>query len=329
MTAPLGDGSTGTVRWVALGGTLQAVGHDAFDLHSYHLTGKSLSPEEVMAPVADLLGDVRPEVWGTAPSHHLGLDDVLALLAHVRAVAERDRPSGIVVTCGSNGLEEIAYLLWLLYPGPVPVVVTAAMRPPTAVGSDALDNLGASVAVARSAEAGTSSVLVVSDGAVLHPAAVHKGHTSRVDSFSRSAPALGRATAAGEARLRLPVAPSPVAGVPVPSALPRVEIVTSCLGADGAAIRAAVAAGGRAVVSAGMGAGFTTPGERDALREAACDGVVVCQSRRTPAGRVLPAEPWLLVSNRLTPQKARLALAVGLAVGADRAGLQDLLDAPR
>lgn len=316
------------VHWLTLGGTIQAVGHDPFDLDRYHLTGRSLDPAELVEPVSELLGDLRTEAWGNLPSHHLGTDDLLALAGRVRAVGGMADTRGVVVSCGSNGLEEIAYLLWLLYPGPVPVVVTAAMRPPTAVGTDALLNLAGSVAVARSARTRSSPVLVVSDGAVLHPAEAYKNHTSRVDSFASSAPALGTVAPNGGLDLRGSVAPSPVAGEQIPPALPRVEIVTSYLGADGSAVRAAVESGSRGIVAAGMGAGFTTAAEDRALAEAAEAGVAVCHSRRTPAGQVMPKGSDTLVSNRLTAQKARLALAVGLALGTDTTGLQLLLDAP-
>lgn len=321
--------TAGTVHWLALGGTIQAVGHDALDLDRYHLTGRSLSPEQLLAPVAELLGDIRAETWGNRPSHHLGVEDLLALASRVRAVAATGDTHGVVVTCGSNGLEELAYLLWLLHSGPVPVVVTASMRPPTAVGTDALLNLAASVTAARSAATRTASVLVASDGALLHPARAYKHHTSRVDSFASSAPALGAVGPDGSLDLWGSAGPSPVSGVDIPARLARVEIVTSYLGADGSAVRAAAGFGSEGVVAAGTGAGFVTEGEERALAEVSAAGVVVCHSRRTPDGRVLPKASDVLVSNRLTPQKARLALATGLTLGLDMAGIQELLDAPR
>lgn len=326
MSAP---DTAGAVHWLALGGTIQSVGHHPLDLDRYHLTGRGLEPEQVLAPVAELLGEVRPEAWRGVPSHELGTGELLALVARVRAVGREGGVRGVVVSCGSNGLEELAYLLWLLYPGPVPVVVTAAMRPATAVGADGPGNLASAVAVARAGAERAGPVTVVSDGAVLHPAEAYKNHTSRVDSFASSAPALGSAVPGSPVELRRAAAPSPVAGAEVPAALPRVEVLTSYLGADGSSVRAAVRAGSRGIVSAGMGAGFVPGAERQALAEAAASGVAVCRSRRTPAGRVAEGDDGLLVSDRLTPQKARLALAVGLALGADRGALQELLSAPR
>jgi L-asparaginase/Glu-tRNA(Gln) amidotransferase subunit D len=85
----------------------------------------------------------------------------------------------------------------------------------------------------------------------------------------------------------------------------------------------------RAIVSAGTGAGFPTGGERQALEDAAAAGVVVCQAQRTPYGRVAPTSAPLLGAGGLSPQKARLLLAVALAdrrtPGAPE--LQRLLDA--
>nr|WP_237448275.1 hypothetical protein [Nocardioides flavescens] len=126
---------------------------------------------------------------------------------------------------------------------------------------------------------------------------------------------------------------SPLAGARLLEALPRVDIAYSHLGADGLVVDAAVAAGARGIVCAGMGAGFGAPDERRAVVAALDAGVVVCQASRTPFGAVaLPArtslDERLLLGGRLTPQKARLALCVGLAAGLDAAALQELLDTP-
>ncbi|MCR1784386.1 asparaginase [Nocardioides carbamazepini] len=313
------------VHWLSLGGTLQARGHDPLDVDRYWQTGRSLTPEEVLDPVRSLVGPVTVEAVASRPSHDLAPEDLLALVRRLRAL-DPAAATGVVLTLGSNGLEEVAFLAWLLG-APVPVVVSAAMRPPTAVGSDALPNLVDALAVARSVEASEHGVLVVSDGAVLHPAEVMKSHSSRLDSFRASATPVADVRA-GVTRWHRAGRPGPLRDVPVPAGLAPVEIVTSYLGADGAAVRSAVDRGARAVVSAGTGAGFPTGAERRALEDAAAAGVVVCQAQRTPYGSVAATTGPLLCARELTPQKARLLLATALATERPRSteALQRLLD---
>lgn len=336
-------GGSGRVHWLALGGTIQSLGEDPLDIDRYHLTGGSLRPAELITPVTDLVGEVTPEEVEVRASHDFTPEDVLAILERVRGLrtaGDRPPPVGVVVSVGSNGMEELAYLLWLLHDGPEPVVVTSSMWPPTAVGSDALGNLVGAIAAARAVPprcpdptAGPTPVMIVSDGVVLHPVAAFKTHTTRRDSFSASAAPIGTVWPGEGVSLRSRTSRSPVAGTRLDGGLPRVDVTYSYLGADGSAIRAAVGAGAAGVVCAGMGGGFGTTGERDAVREAIAAGVVVCQASRTPYGSVnepsrTALHPDVLLSDRLTPQKARLAIAVGLAAGLDAATLQGLLATP-
>ena len=314
------------VRWLALGGTIQSVGHDPMDTERYFLTGQTLSPEELLAPVAEHAGCIEVQSWASRPSHLLGWRELRDLVTHLRTIASHPvPPAGVVVSCGSNGLEEIAYLLWLLYPGPVPVAVTAAMRPPSAIGSDALPNLLDAFAVARDGSA-PSPVTVVSNGAILHPAEAFKAHTTGVDTFSRSASPIGLVD--GHRRVRITgraARPSPLARRAMPATLPRVSLVHSCLGNDGSAVQA-LAALSAGLVVAGMGAGFVTEAEQEALDEASEAGVVICRATRTPFGPVASVPGGTLRANGLTPQKARLGLSLGLALSLSHTELEQLLD---
>jgi len=113
--------------------------------------------------------------------------------------------------------------------------------------------------------------------------------------------------------------------------LPRVDIVVSHQGADGALVDAAVAAGARGIVSAGTGAGYPTPGEVEALERASAAGIVVCQASRVGSGRVpmvpsLASRGWLAAGD-LQPWKARILVRLALAAGArDADAIQALFD---
>jgi len=112
--------------------------------------------------------------------------------------------------------------------------------------------------------------------------------------------------------------------------LPRVDIAASYAGADGAAILAFVAAGARAIVSASLPPGVTTPVETDALLEARRRGVVIVLSSRAGSGRVLPRtvlrERGFVVADNLTPQKARVLAMLALTRTDDVAEVQRMFD---
>jgi L-asparaginase len=108
--------------------------------------------------------------------------------------------------------------------------------------------------------------------------------------------------------------------------LPRVDIVYSYAGADGALVRAAVAAGARGLVSAGFAPGSPSPDQREAFLDAAKSGVVVVQCSRAASGRVAPRrhlrETGLIAGEDLSPQKARILLMLMLATTSDIAEIQ-------
>lgn len=315
------------VLWLALGGTLQARGHDAADRDRYWRTGRTVPAAELLDGWPERLGPVEVEQLAVGASHDLEPGLVLGLAARLRGL-DPATTSGAVVSLGSNAMEEVAFLLWLLGPAPVPVVLTAAMRPPTALGTDARANLVAALTVA--AGAGTAGTVVVSDGAVLHPVGLTKTHTSAVDAFRAGGHALAGVEPAIEVRWEDLGTRGPLAGRPVPADVAPVALVTSHLGADGTLVRAAVAAGARGIVATGLGAGFAPASERAALLEAYEAGVAVCVARRTTHGRTVgtaDTEPFLSAC-ALTALQARLVLAVALAdePAPDLARLQELLD---
>ena len=103
--------------------------------------------------------------------------------------------------------------------------------------------------------------------------------------------------------------------------MPRVDIAYAYAGGDGTAVRAFIAAGAEGIVSAGFAPGFTPPGDFDALKEAVVQGIVVIQSTRAGSGRTFRgtrlANAGLLIADNLTPQKARILLALALTVTND------------
>ncbi|MDO8387890.1 MAG: asparaginase [Polaromonas sp.] len=249
-----------------------------------------------------------------------------------RALAQRvahwlaqEDVQGIVITHGTDTLEETAFFLQALLDPAKPVVLTCAMRPATALAPDGPQNMLDAVAVAS--HAGARGVVAVCAGVIHSAFDVQKVHTYRLDAFSSGdAGPLGYVE---EGRLRLfrnwPSAPVGTAPEAIKSialragdpAWPRVEIVMNYAGADGRAVRALVADGVQGLVVAGTGNGTLHHALEAALLAAQAGGVRVVRSTRCLDGRVLPkAGDALADSQGLSPVKARVALLLALLASA-------------
>ncbi len=223
--------------------------------------------------------------------------------------------AGIVITHGTDTLEETAYLLHHVLAPTKPVVFTAAMRPATAVQADGPQNLLDAVAVARTP--GAQGVVVVAAGTIHSALDVRKAHTYRIDAFSSGdAGPLGYVE---EGRVRQLRAWPEGDGVGVDcldrdgAAWPRVEIVVSHAGADGALVRAIVALGARGIVVAATGNGTIHGALEDELLAAQQAGVRVVRVSRCSDGVVLPRPGDLLPdAGGLNAVKARVGLLVDL-----------------
>ena len=227
--------------------------------------------------------------------------------------------AGIVVTHGTDTLEETAWFLQRVLAPAKPVVLTAAMRPATALHSDGPQNLVDAIVIAR--EAGARGVVAALAGTLHAARDVRKVHPYRIDAFSSGdAGPLGRIE---EGRLRrLRDWPDAGDGLGVESLpqesgeWPWVEIVTSGVQADGAAVRALLAAGVRGLVVATTRNGSVHANLEAALHAAQQQGVCVLRATRCLDGTIIEAaqgQPDALPSaGDLTPVKARVELMLRL-----------------
>ena len=246
--------------------------------------------------------DMGPAVW-TALAHavarHLGRQEV----------------SGVVITHGTDTLEETAVLLHRLLAPAKPVVLTAAMRPATSLQADGPANLCDAVTVARTP--GAQGVVVSVAGTVFHPEAVRKHHTWRLDAFAAGDEgALGHVVDGALHRQRawpqaqaLGLQRLPSAG----TAWPRVEIVTQHAGCDGRLVDLLCTDGLDGLVLAGTGNGTVSDALERAARRAQAAGVAVWRASRCAAGGVVGGEQAGFVSaGSLSPAQARVALTLAL-----------------
>ena len=316
------------VAFIGTGGTIASVGRGPLDLHDYTAAGKMLHAAELLErfPEAREVAEVVPVRFANVPSPKIAFPEWLELLRICDRLAAEERDlAGIVIGHGTASLEETAYFLSLTLKHPLPVVVVGSQRPNSALSTDAGLNLVNAIRVAACPRAwGLGALVVLNDEA--HAAReVTKTSTSRMQTFR--SPDFGCLAHADGDRLawyRKPlrrVAPDTEFDPRGLKALPRVDIAYSYAGSDGAAVRAFRAAGAQGIVSAGFAPGFVTPEEAEALGEAAAAGVVVAQSTRAGSGRVFPTtklrEAGFVPADNLTPQKARILLALALTVTRD------------
>jgi L-asparaginase type II len=323
---------------LATGGTIAGQGPSATQPANYQ--GAQLTGDELLAALPELaeVADVRSiQVANVgSPSIEIGHWIDLAETANRLLSSEDEDVAGIVVTHGTNTLEETAYFLSLTVKSEKPVVVVGAQRPATAMSSDGPYNLYTAVRVAASPEARGMGTLVVMNEQINAARDVMKSSTYRLEAFqSGDLGVLGYVDSDQVVFYRQPLkkhSTDSVFEVSDASELPQVDIVYSYAQASGTMLEALFEAGVDGIVLAGTGAGGNSPGEREAIekyREAGGEAVIV-RSNRTMTGRVLERDGWtkdagLMHSDNLTPQKARILLMLALAHTEDREEIQQLL----
>jgi L-asparaginase len=333
LTAP---GALPRIALVSTGGTIGAVGHDRLDLTRYGETNQQRAVQALLDEIPELSGiaAIRPAALPNLPSHGLSLDDLVSIGRLVEGLAADPQVDGVVITHGTNTLEETAFFLDLVCRTAKPIVVTGAMRPASGISADGPLNLLNAVRLAASPVAQGRGVLVLLDDTIHAARDVTKSSANRLAAFrGAELGPLGFVEGDGVVAFHHRSEPWPAQGafdLAALAELPRVDVVVSYLGADGALIEASVRAGAAGIVSAGTGAGFPTPAEAAALARAAEAGVIVCQASRVGAGRVAPRPAAVaggfVTAGNLNPWKARLLLVLALTGSRDAERIQPLFD---
>lgn len=315
------------------GGTIDSVGTDRLDLAWYFENGQRLESGELLARVPEI-GQVAEAV--EVPFKRLSSGGITPAdwleLAHTLQERLDGGLDGAVITHGTNTLEETAFFLHLAMQTDKPIVVTGAMRPSSAISPDGYLNLLNAFRLAADPSARGKGALVLLNDTIHGAREVTKTNTFRVHTFqSRDTGPLGYADADG--RIIWYLQPGRRHGgfdVRELTDLPRVDVVVTYAGADGALIDAAIAAGARGIVSAGSGAGRPTPGEDDALDRAVAKGVVVVQASRTGSGRVARSPKvrarGIVTADDLLPWKARILLMLALTRTEEAEEIQQLFE---
>ena len=320
------------------GGTIDSVGTDRLDLAWYIEANKRLGNGELLAQLTELKGiaDVEEIPFRRLPSQALTDKDWLDLVRKIHGIFSQGQVNGIVVTHGTNTLEETAYFLNLTLKTDRPVVLVGSMRPSSAISADGYLNVVNAVRVAADPASRGRGCLVVMNDTIFSGREVTKNSTYRVQAFqSRDMGPLGFADADGKViYYHLPARRHTVEtefDVQSAQSLPRVDVVLSYVGADGTMIRAAVAAGAKGMVSASTGAGRPTPLEDEAFDKAYADHkVLMCLSSRVASGRVVRspglARRGFVAADNLQPWKARILLSLAISKTNNADEIQRMFD---
>jgi L-asparaginase len=306
---------------LATGGTI--AGAAASDVQAAYTSGQ-VGVEQLLAavPQAKKLAALRGEQISNIGSQDMNDEVWLKLARRINQLAAMPDVDGIVITHGTDTIEETAYFLNLVVKSKKPVVLTAAMRPSTALSADGPLNFYNAVAVAANKDAAGRGVLVVVNDWIHGAASLTKTSTTAVQTFLSPVRGLIGTVAYGDAEFyRGPVGRNTVDsefsldGV---STLPRVDIIMAHENMDGALIDAAVAAGAKGVVIAGVGNGNITQAALATLAAQSQKGIVCVRSSRVVTGRVGrnvevdDDKLGLVASEDLNPQKARVLLRLAL-----------------
>jgi L-asparaginase len=324
------------IRLLATGGTIAGA----------HTAGRgyraaALSVEALVAAVPQLatLAQINVEQVAKLGSQDMTEAVWRKLAARVQRAVDDPALAGVVITHGTDTMEETAYFLNLVVRTEKPVVLVGAMRPATAMSADGPMNLFNAVAVAATPAARGRGVLVVANDEIHCAREVAKTNTTQLGTFHSGQRGLAGLVNAGRPHFYAPpvrrhtatseFAPLSAASVGART-LPRVDLIFAHAGMDRALIDAAVAAGARGLVIAGVGDGNLGALALAACAAAAKRGVAIVRASRTGGGvverniEIDDDRLGFIAADELNPQKARVLLMLGLTRTSDPRALQEM-----
>lgn len=316
---------------LATGGTIAGAGTSS-DRAGY--TAGKIPIDDLIGsiPTVKKIANITGEQVASVGSQDMTIDIWKKLAVRANEIFAKNEADAIVVTHGTDTQEETGYFLDLLVASEKPVVLTGSMRPATAISADGPKNLYDAITVAINPKSKGRGVLISFNEGIFDAREVMKLSTTKVNAFgSPNSGPIGQvydgkveyySSSMREVNVKTPFAVKP------DTQLPRVDIVYMYADASSDMIDMLVSKKVQGIVIAGVGNGNFNKAYMDAVKRAVSAGVVVCRASRTPSGRVVledeinDDELGTIVSDDLTPQKARVLLMLGLTKTKDRKALQ-------
>ena len=317
---------------LATGGTIAGAGASAANSATY--TAAKVGIDKLIAGVPELseLANVRGEQVMQIASESITNDNLLLLGRRVAELAERDDVDGIVITHGTDTLEETAYFLTLVEKTDKPIVVVGSMRPGTAMSADGMLNLYNAVAVAGSKEARGKGVLVTMNDEIQSGRDVSKMINIKTEAFKSPWGPLGMVVEGKSYWFRLPAKRHTMDSefdIKNIKSLPNVGIAYSYGNVDDTAYKALAQSGAKTIIHAGTGNGSVASSVVPTLQALRKDGVQIIRSSHVNSGGFVlrnaeqpdDKNDWV-VAHDLNPQKARILAMVALTKTQDSKELQ-------
>src|SRR4051812_16890524 len=288
-----------------------------------------------LVPGIDKLAQIEVDDWAAHPGPHMTISRMWALRARIVKHLERPDVDGVVVTHGTDALEETAYLLARSVASEKPVVVTGAMRTSSDLGWDGPANLGGAVLAASNAESRGLGVLVVMSDRIFAALDVTKTHTHALDAFE--SPGLGPLGVIDDGTVIYRRLMPATAAVLTPTRLAEpVDIFYTCSGADSRLLDASREEG-KGIVIAAMGRGNVPPAMLDGIKRWIADDKPVVITSRAMRGRVGQTYAYVGGGRQLSelgaifggarrPIQARMELMLALGDGMGVAAIRQLLE---
>src|SRR4051812_7955670 len=333
--APARDPALPNVVVLATGGTI--AGAAGSDVQSGYTSGQVGVDQLLNAvPQAKKLANLRGEQISNIGSQDMNDEVWIKLATRVNELLAMPDVTGVVITHGTDTIEETAYFLNLVVKSDKPVVLTASMRPSTALSADGPLNFYNAVAVAANKRAVGRGVMVVINDWIHGAGSLTKTSTTAVQTFMSPLSGLIGTVAYGDVEwYRGPVGKNTTSSafsIERGTTLPRVDVIMATENMDGALINAAVAAGAKGIVIAGVGNGNMTQPALDALAAQAKNGIICVRSSRVTTGQVgrnvevKDDSLGFVASLGLNPQKSRVLLRLALMKTTDPKAIQRYFD---
>jgi L-asparaginase len=316
---------------LATGGTIAGSGKSAE--RAGYTAGKIPIEDLIGAiPQAKNVAEISGEQISSIGSQDMTVEIWKKLAVRANEIFDKNEADGIVITHGTDTQEETAYFLDLLISSDKPVVLTGSMRPATAISADGPKNLYDAITVAASPKSKGKGVVVSFNEGIFDGRDVMKLSTTKVNAFA--SPNTGPIGQVYDGKVEFYQASMREVNEKTPftvkadTKLPRVDIVYMYADAPSDLIDLLVSKKVDGIVIAGVGNGNFNKAYMEAVKRAVAAGIVVCRASRAPSGRVVledeinDAELGTIVSDDLTPQKARILLMLGLTKTKDKKQLQ-------
>ncbi|PDW41791.1 L-asparaginase 2 [Helicobacter pylori] len=323
-----------TIVLLATGGTIAGSGASA-SLGSYK--SGELSIIELLKAIPNHLIEIA-RILGEQISN-IGSQDMneevwFKLAKRVQKLLNDSRIKGVVITHGTDTLEESAYFLNLVLRSTKPVVLVGAMRNATSLSADGALNLYNALSVAIDEKSANKGVLVVMDDTIFSAREVVKTHTTHTSTFKAlNSGAIG-SVYYGKTRyymqpLRKHTTESEFSILELKTPLPKVDIIYTHVGMTPDLFQASLNSHAKGIVIAGVGNGNVSAGLLKAMQEASQMGVVIVRSSRVGSGEITSGEiddRAFITSDNLNPQKARVLLQLALTKTNDKAKIQEMFE---